>query len=281
MKYNYTVIIPFRDCTDMLRKACASIPVRNDIQIIVIDNAQNTIGADTIKEFGNPNILYLTSSPTKGAGCARNVGLEKAEGKYLLFLDADDYFSKEAFRVFDSQLNEGYDIVFFNATSVRLKDGKPAKRHINIDKLIKDYLYSRNEDGIRYHFTNPISKMIKTDLVKRNNIRFQEVKAGNDTMFSTWTGHNANRINVIDESVYVITMGEPNTTLTSTKNKENQFSRYKVVIDHYLFVKSIGRPDLSFRLISYLKNAVRFVGIREAYNYVKYSYGKGVNPFKL
>lgn len=85
LKYNYSVIIPFRDCTDFLRVACASIPVRDDVQVIVVDNAKEPIGAEAIISFNNPHIEYYTSSPFKGAGCARNEGLKHAKGKFLLF----------------------------------------------------------------------------------------------------------------------------------------------------------------------------------------------------
>lgn len=280
-QFNYTVIIPFRDCTGFLRKACSSIPVRDDIQVIVVDNAQNPIGENALIDFDNPNIEYYTSSPVKGAGCARNEGLKHALGKYLLFLDADDYFAQDAFSAFDAELESDCDIIFFNATSIFLDTGDRSDRHCVIDKYIKESLKTGNEDVLRYHFVNPVCKMVSRSLVENNNIKFQEVRVSNDLMFSTWTGHYANKIKSVNKVVYVITEGEVNSSLTRIKSRENQFIRFQVAIDHYHFVKNIGRDDLTFRLSSYIFHAIKDFGIKEGIKWAKYAIAKKVNFLKL
>lgn len=280
MKYNYSVIIPFRDCTDMLRVACASIPVRDDIQIIVIDNAQNPIGADVVKSFNNPNILYLTSSPTRGAGCARNVGLEKAEGKFLLFLDADDYFTPDAFKAFDAELESDCDIIYFNATSIYLKSGALGNRHDGIDEKIKKAINEGNEDVLRYHFVNPVCKMVRRELVVLNNIQFQEVPASNDLMFSVRSGHYAKKVKAVDKEVYVITIGEIGSSLTRTPSLRNEEARFHVMVDWYNFLKSIGRLDLSPTILGFIRKGFRIFGLKVALRWLFYALRNGVNIFR-
>lgn len=280
MKYNYTVIIPFRDCTDTLRIACNSIPVRDDIQVIVIDNAQCPIGADAIKDFNNPDILYLTSSPLKGAGCARNVGLEKSEGKYLLFLDADDYFTPDAFETFDAELSSGYDIIYFNATSIILKSSKVGKRHLTINEKIKKAKNEGNEDVLRYQFVNPVCKMVLRSLVTKYNIRFQEVPASNDLMFSVKSGHYAEKVKAVDKIVYVITVGEEGTSLTRTKTLKNEESRFYVMVDWYLFLKEIGRLDLSPTILGFIRKGYKYFGFVTGTKWMLYAIKHKVNIFR-
>lgn len=264
MNFNYTVIIPFRNFDEMLVKACASIPLREDIQVIIVDNGVEPVGKSCLDRLNNPQIMYLTSSPTKGAGCARNVGLEKAKGKYLLFLDADDYFLDSAFDSFDKELDSGCDIIYFNATSIRLSDGAISQRHLGIDTLIKRSLNSQDYDCLRYQFINPVCKMISRKLVAYRNIKFQEVPAGNDQMFSTWTGHYAHEIKAVDKIVYVITEGESNTSLTTTKSLKNQRSRFEVALCHYQFVRSVGKKKMAFNILGFIKMCVIDFGVFEA-----------------
>lgn len=277
----YSIIIPFRDCVNFLRNACNSIPTRPDIQVIVVDNAQEPIGCNAIRDFDNPNVEYYTSSPTKGAGCARNEGLKHAKGKYLLFLDADDYFTENAFSIFDEYVNGDNDIVYFNATSIKLSNGQPSNRHLTIDDKIKKYLSSNNEDFLRYLFLNPVCKLVKRELLEKYNIRFQEVPASNDVMFSMWTGHSAKRITAVDKPVYVITEGEAGSSLVKTKSLRNQKSRFYVLVDRIRFLSSIKRNDLQPRVISYIFNAYKDFGAIEAMRWLAYAIKKGVNPLKF
>ncbi len=276
MKHNYSVIIPFRDFDNALKKACNSIPNRDDIQIIIVDNSTNLLDNCTIMQLGNSNIEYYKSSPTKGAGCARNEGMKHADGEYLLFLDADDYFTESAFNIFDKHLNTSKDIIYFNATSINLSSGKMSDRH----KGIEDFILSNNEDALRYKFVNPVCKLIKRELITVNNIKFQEVPAGNDTMFSVISGHYAKSIGCCNDIVYVITEGSVGSSLTRTKNYLNQESRFFVMIDWYKFLKKIHRLDLSPRVISFIYNGYRNFGLGVGTKWMLYALKNKVNIFR-
>lgn len=279
MNFNYSVIIPFRDCTDFLYIACSSIPNRDDIQIIVVDNAQNPIGADAIKNFGKNKIEYYISSPTKGAGCARNEGLKHAKGKFLLFLDADDYFTADAFSAFDKELNNDFDIVYFNATSIVLKTGMKGNRHFAIDSKIKKAI-NGNEDVLRYQFVNPVCKMVRRELVEKRGIQFQEVPASNDLMFSVKTGHYASKVKAVDKIVYVITVGEVGSSLTRTLSVRNEEARFHVMVDWYLFLKEIRRLDMSPRILGFILKGYKLFGLKTGTNWLLYALKHRVNILK-
>lgn len=279
MKFNYSVIIPFRDCTDFLHIACSSIPNRDDIQIIVVDNAQNPIGTDAIKKFEKIKIEYYISSPTKGAGCARNEGLKHAKGKFLLFLDADDYFTADAFSVFDKELNNDFDIVYFNATSIDLKTGMKGNRHCAIDSKIKKAI-NGNEDVLRYQFVNPVCKMVRREFVEKRGIQFQEVPASNDLMFSVKTGHYASKVKAVDKIVYVITEGEVGSSLTRTLSVRNEEARFHVMVDWYLFLKEIRRLDMSPRILGFILKGYKLFGLKTGTNWLLYALKHRVNILK-
>lgn len=128
---NYTVIIPHKNCPDLLERCVDSIPIRNDIQVVVVvdDNSDNV---EKIKEleskYHNRNILFVYTKDGKGAGFARNQGLNMAKGKWLLFSDSDDFFAENAFSCFDEYLDSEYDIVFFKHQGIDSETLAPLER---------------------------------------------------------------------------------------------------------------------------------------------------------
>ena len=100
----YSIIIPHKDTPDLLQQCLDSIPVRMDTEVIVIDDDSNPEKVD-FNNFPRWKGKYYSTIFTKkglGAGYARNVGLEHANGKWVIFSDADDYFLPS----FDNILNE-------------------------------------------------------------------------------------------------------------------------------------------------------------------------------
>ena len=78
--------------------------------------------------FNKINTFILYSDNKYGAGGARNLGLKNARGKWLLFLDSDDFFLNTAFTVFDKYLNSSYDVIYFKLTSIFSATGEIADR---------------------------------------------------------------------------------------------------------------------------------------------------------
>jgi len=268
--FNYSVIIPFRESLEQLGIALKSIPDRKDIQVVVIDNSKVLFDEGQYPQFKNALLTITSSKYGAGAGCARNVGLKMVKANWLLFLDADDYFSDKAFDTFDKYLEQDYDIIFFKANSVNLTTGEQSQRHKTINKRIDCYLDSKDEDYLRYQFGNPVCKMIKTSLVMNNDITFEEVKCSNDVMFSVKSGHLAKLITADPTPVYIITEAPSGVSLMTDKSAENSFVRFQVAIRKYAYLKSIGKGYIKPKFSSYIANALFKYGPIEAIKYLIY-----------
>lgn len=278
MKFNYSIVIPHRDSLNLLKRAIASVPVRSDIQIIIIDNTPYDIDFSIFTANNIKNLKLLHSDPTKGAGHARNVGLKEANGKWLLFLDADDYYTPKAFVHFDKYIDSEYDIIYFSTTSVFSDTMEVADRHIFYSQLIFDYVNGNRdaEDNLRYWFDPPWAKLIRNKLVQEGGIQFDEIPASNDLMFSIRSGHNAKKIYADTFPAYCITTNKG--SLTQTINKKNSRSRYYASIGQYKFMSAINRPDLRFKLMATVLKSLRF-GIKEFFWYISTAYSEKVNIF--
>lgn len=266
----------------MLAKAIDSVPSRDDIEVIVVDNCAVPVVVDDIP--ASRDFVLLHSSPSRYAGGARNEGMSRATGRFLLFLDADDFFTSSAFEAFDRYLEAGNDITYFCPTSIRLSDGSEGNRHLAYCRMIKDYLAGGCQDVLRYWCTIPVCKMISREMVVREGIVFDECKASNDLMFSVRTGHAARSIGADPVVVYVITEGARDSSLTTTVSPANQFARFQAAVRQYRFMEEIGRPDQRFELMSFVLHALKDFGPAECLRYVRYARSNGarvLHGFKL
>lgn len=118
MKYKVSVIIPVYNQEQLVIKALESIPERNDIEIIVIDDGStdhtwnNLIKYREINE-AYQNIVLLYNEENKGVAYTVNKGYDNANGEYIVLLGSDDYFYKDKFEEALKEL-DGTDLVYFN-----------------------------------------------------------------------------------------------------------------------------------------------------------------------
>ena len=114
----YSIIIPHYNVPLLLNRCLKSIPNRPDVQVIVVDDLSPDREKynEIIPELKRKNVeLYVVDEKKRG-GHARNIGIEHAKGKWLLFADSDDYFNYCIDDIFDEYADTDYDCVFFNAT---------------------------------------------------------------------------------------------------------------------------------------------------------------------
>lgn len=258
MAYNYSVIVPFRNDLEMLYTALRSIPDRKDIQILIVDNSAESLQKEFVSIHHTAAVLYLTSSPTGGAGCARNVGMAKAEGQWLVFLDADDYFAADAFTTFDKYIESKSDIVFFDMTAVYIGTSKHSPR---LD-YYSQRLAKNDENLMRYRSTNPVGKIIKRALVEEHKIQFQEVRVSNDTWFSLLTGYYAKTVSIDPAIVYYATESAKDGSLMKTITPENSYIRYCVALQCNQFLKKQGLAKYRGRLLAMTYYALKNHGVR-------------------
>lgn len=222
--YNYSIVIPHHNCPELLKRLIDSVPTRDDIQIIVVDDASDPKVVDFSKFVfpTNKNIeLYqVNKSESKWGGHARNVGIEHATGKWLLFADSDDFYTKEAFGILDKYIESDFDVVYYNCQSVNSKTLEPANRTNEINCFIDNYLKDssrENLERLKYNAHEPWNKLISHSFLKKYGIRFEEVKKANDILFTFMVGFFAQKTAVEADYVYVCTYRDESVTYSINK----------------------------------------------------------------
>ena len=266
----YSVIIPHKNCPELLSRCLKSIPYSNEIEVIVVDDNSDNIEKLKFQQYSCPdNVRFVYTKDGKGAGHARNVGLSFATGDWLIFADADDFFAKNAFEIFAKYKNSEYGIVYFKHDSVFSDSLKPCQRYNVRNGLIEacqEAMNPENEARLRYKDVVPWSKMFRRSISVDFDIVFDEVPSSNDVMFVVQNAFKAKKIYASNEIVYTTTYREG--SITRQINKVNNKSRFKVSLRYNKFMDSIGYPEFKIRVLSHVMLAFRKFGIREAIRYV-------------
>lgn len=272
---DFSIIIPHKDSVDTLRKLIGTIPVSSKIEIIVVDNSPTSLKKDNLGVDRDCTILY--SSPNRYAGGARNDGVAYANGKWLIFADADDYFTDNAFDVFYSFINSNADVVYFCADSVYVDSGEPGNRGDIYTNDVNGYLNGiYDEWRLRLGFSVPWAKMIKRDFVKGKNILFDEVVAANDAYFSLLTGYYASSIDASPKSVYVVTVSRG--SLTNRRDYAVIKSRYNVILRVNQFMRHVGYSKYQHSVMYYLVQSFHY-GPTAVFSFLSMLIKYGQNPF--
>ncbi|MCD8304415.1 MAG: glycosyltransferase family 2 protein [Prevotellaceae bacterium] len=91
----FSLIVPHRGTPRLLARLLASVPRREDTEIIIVDDCSSPASKQELREAvaACPQARLIELQEHKGAGHARNVALKEARGRWLVFADADDYFT--------------------------------------------------------------------------------------------------------------------------------------------------------------------------------------------
>lgn len=206
-KYNFTFIIPHKNIPEMLKRCVFSIPRRDDVQIIIVDDNSDP-GIVDFRHFPfleDTHVEIFFDKTGKGAGHARNVGLKHATGKWLVFADSDDFFLYSINDALNDHVDDEADIVFFNYNNIDNNSYRPTKHERSALNIGVDQYFSGSEDALRYGVCVPWGKFVKRKLVQDNDIRFQETKKNNDDRFAYLTGYYAKKINAERKAIYCLT----------------------------------------------------------------------------
>lgn len=138
----YSVIIPIYNAEKTLSRCLNSIlrENRDDVELILINDG-STDGSEEIcrKYQAQFSTVRFFSQPNGGVSSARNVGLHMATGKFVLFVDSDDYVVDGYFQMLDA-VPDTYAFVIF---SYRIVGGEK-----NAEKRLKDYASTDRENTV-------------------------------------------------------------------------------------------------------------------------------------
>ena len=250
---NYTIIIPHKNTPDLLQKCLDSIPERDDVEIIVIDDNsdESIVDFSHFPGLGRKNTKVILDKSGKGAGYARNLGLaEVKDTKWLIFSDSDDYFTGYLGVAMDKYLNDESDEVYFKRHSVYVGTDRPATRHQKANSRVDEAIASGDVSVIQYKDLAPVCKFVSWRLVKENNIKFEPIRFSNDAMFFLQVGCKLKKLTIDPNPIYVVTEREG--SLMKTFSEEAVLCRYYASTRVLALQKKYGVERFHPNLFAYM-----------------------------
>jgi len=159
-----------------------------DFEIVIVDDCSNDDTVKIIEKIAikDTRIKLFTTLVNLGPGGARNLALEKAEGKYLFCIDSDDKLIKDSLPILFEEIsqNDNLDMIFvknkniFGAVELEEDSISSEKTGVySVDDFLQNFLDKSTLGFYIWQF------VIKREIVSKNNIRFRKSKMGEDIDF--------------------------------------------------------------------------------------------------
>lgn len=169
-----TVITPTYKRHQFLGNAIKSVLSQTfeDFEYIIVDDnlpgtEERKLTEDVVREHLDSRIRYIQNNTNLGGAGSRNVGIEKARGEFIAFLDDDDMYLPDRLRVqVEAMISNNWDVCVMDGASFRYDTGKPiSERHQHLWEGMS------NEDLIRshliYHISGTNSFMFRTTFIRK------------------------------------------------------------------------------------------------------------------
>lgn len=264
-----SVIIPVYNTEKYLRQCLDSVVNQTfkDIEIICVDDGSTDNSLEILKEYQkNDSRLIILQQNHIGAGEARNKGIEVAKGKYIGFLDSDDWFEPDMLEKMHQRATKfDADMVVCNSKNLSEKTNKFEKRTVYypidlfIAPLEKPFNYKDFPNDIIQMFgVEPWRHLFLKELITNNNIKFQNLKSCNDVYFSFVARVRANRIVVINEELIVHRIDHDG--CITDKRWNHSINGIKACLDFKAYLKKhhLYSNELNNGLLAHMHHACRY-----------------------
>lgn len=213
------------------------------VEIIFIDDGSKDSCPVILDKFVQKcNSAYVYHIDNSGVGHARNMGLSYSKGRYIWFVDPDDYIAPKSFEIIKEALNKFNfpDLLIFD--NVDVKDGifKYIKSYYKTGAIARQELLRGFADE-EYFRTALWNKILSKSIIE--NIKFSEKHSfAEDTEFLSKCLLNANTAAYIDNSVYFYCLHD--SSLSTNVNEKDYIYRVKLTMNRYNIYKKIV-PEIS------------------------------------
>lgn len=224
-----SIIMPvYNTEEEYLREAIESILNQTfvDFELIIVDDGSTNNAKDTIFSYIDERIKYFYQE-NRGAGAARNKGLSESKGKYIIFMDSDDWLNlRICEKLFLKAEEKDLDILLFGMYTF---DNKNKTINIFDDLAMFD---SKFDDAI-FNFKPPFkfnklfqvsntccAKLFRRDFFKKNNLVFFEGLIFEDTEFFFRYIFKAEKISILRDNSYFYRQNISH-SVTTNKNEKH------------------------------------------------------------
>lgn len=267
-KIRVSVIIPVYNVEKYLKRCLKSVVnqtyPKDNYEIICINDCSPDHCQKILDEYMRryPELIKVyTNSVNLGLGKTREKGIENAKGEFLLFVDSDDYIKKDYIETYYHAM-ESADVDVVIGGYVRDAGGK-FRRH-----FVSDSVWSV--------VTYPIAcaKMFRKAFIVQNDIKFSEIRCGEDIYFSLALFYHRVRFKVIKYCGYYYYLNRASITgsMNYKKNHEQFVSDIFAEFMNNYDINKLSKKEYSVIEYTYITNMINAL--------ITYGHGGGIKRMK-
>ena len=206
----FSIIVPIYNVEKYLNKCIDSLVEQNfqDAEIILIDDCSTDRSLEIAKSYESvPNLKVISKKVNSGLSDTRNIGLKEAMGKYVLFLDSDDYVEKDCLSKISKIIkkNKEPSVIYFGYYEEY--EGKDHQKNIYGYVSCKNQLYTSEEFAIselkkRNLYAAACFGIYKRELIIKNKLFFKSGVLHEDELWTPQVILNARTIYTSDYIYY-------------------------------------------------------------------------------
>lgn len=249
----FSIIVPVYNVENYIKKCLDSIFDQSfkDYEVIVVNDGTKDNSMDIVKDYQ----VKIITQKNQGLSAARNHGVEKAKGEYIIFLDSDDYWDKDLLLNLSKSLKNSPDVVRFQIREVF------ENKKESIDYNEKPFENKSGEEAfeeiVKYHFIeNAWCYAIKREYYLKEKFEFKKGTIHEDYGLTPLIIMKAKTVNSISYIGYNYLQREG--SIMSSKNYEKTVKKVSDMYNHYLFlISEINKTSLNSKTFkSYAANSI-------------------------
>ena len=204
-----TIIVPVYNAEKYVRRCLDSILCQctPEYEALLINDGSRDQSLSILREYGErfSDIVRVIDQENRGAAATRNRGIQEAKGKYLCFVDNDDFVDSDYFTRFLTCMEKpNCDMVIGGYRRVS-------------DKEVKFEVFPKQVEWYKYMIAAPWAKIYRRDFLLKNQIQFLEYGLGEDVFFSMTAYAASDHLETLDYVGYNWFYNEESVSNTSQR----------------------------------------------------------------
>lgn len=209
-----SIIVPVYKSEAFLHQCIDSVLAQTyqDIELILVDDGSPDNSGKICDEYAlKDNRIHVIHKNNGGTCEARNIGMQQASGKYLMFMDGDDWLAKNCVEYLLRLLQQtGAEMAMTSEvfTTRNFKQNKDRWiKKLTPEQAVCEILYVKTPVG-------PWNKLYTTEVIKKNHLNFSVPWFGEGLWFSVMAAQYSNFVAYGNQKVYVYRKNNPNSGTT-------------------------------------------------------------------
>ena len=263
-----SVIVPVYNVEKYIKRCIDSIINQKytNLEIILVDDGSPDNCGKICDEYAKKdNRIKVIHKENGGVSSARNAGLEVANGKYITFVDADDwvehqYIEQLARVMIEKQADYvtcGYNRVYANQNEKINYSGRI------IEYTPKEYLVKLLNVQLGYGFCH--MKLIKRNVIKDKRF-YDKLIVGEDAFFNVELCENMKKITILEKTLYNYRFNENSIVRTYDEDYAKKYKNSMEVMYEYIIKKYGNDKEIIQNLYNYIAYHILLISVNYCFN---------------